>query len=204
MFLLSVPTTHEVELFIAARNGEVFSYTEVGATASEIPAGYNIDHNRQLLGRGAKYYERAIAAIHSWKMFNLPWVELISTQTPIETGRTVAITVKHYGFYSLNAARIVYTIDEGGDLNRFGFAYGTLLEHGEIGEERFMVEYDHRSGEVWYDILAFSRPASLLAKLGYPLTRGLQKQFAGDSKAAMLQAVSGVGDTLPAGRIVLK
>ena len=95
--------------------------------------------------------------------------------------------VSHFGFYSLNAARIVYTIDEA---DRFGFAYGTLVEHGETGEESFSVEYSTETGEVWYDLYAFSRPGSLLAKLGYPLSRHLQKRFARDSKLAMLRAVA--------------
>jgi uncharacterized protein (UPF0548 family) len=120
-------------------------------------------------------------------MFAFDWVGLFHNDTPIEVGRTVAIMVRHFGFYSLNGARIVYTLDEPG---RFGFAYGTLTEHGEIGEERFSVEYDAATGEVWYDLYAFSRPASMLAKLGYPLSRHLQKAFARDSKIAMLAAVA--------------
>jgi uncharacterized protein (UPF0548 family) len=121
-------------------------------------------------------------------MFSLGWVELFHRDTPIEAGRTVAILIRHFGFYSLNAARIVYTIDDAGEIERFGFAYGTLTEHGEIGEERFSVEFHKASGEVWYDLYAFSRPGSLLAKLGYPLSRYLQKAFARDSKHAMASA----------------
>jgi uncharacterized protein (UPF0548 family) len=96
--------------------------------------------------------------------------------------------VRHFGFYSLNACRIVYVVDEKGPLTRFGFAYGTLAEHAESGEERFMVEWNRDQDRVWYDILAFSRPKKILARLGYPLSRLLQRQFARASKAAMLQA----------------
>jgi uncharacterized protein (UPF0548 family) len=42
---------------------------------------------------------------------------------------------------------------------------------------------------VWYDIFAFSRPRQMLDKLGYPLSRLLQRRFAEGSKAAMFQAV---------------
>jgi uncharacterized protein (UPF0548 family) len=41
-----------------------------------------------------------------------------------------------------------------------------------------------------YDILAFSRPRQMLARIGYPLSRLLQKRFAEGSKAAMLEAVN--------------
>jgi uncharacterized protein (UPF0548 family) len=86
----------------------------------------------------------------------------------------------------LNSCRIVYVIDEP---EHFGFAYGTLTEHVEIGEERFTVEFHPDTGEVCYDIFAFSRPGSLLIKLGYPYSRYKQKQFAVGSKAAMLRHV---------------
>ncbi len=61
--------------------------------------------------------------------------------------------------------------------------------HGESGEERFTVEMDATTREVWYDLFAFSKPNHTLARLGYPLTRYLQKRFAADSMEAMQRAV---------------
>ena len=98
--------------------------------------------------------------------------------------------MNHFGFYSLNACQIVYLINEIAEIHRFGFAYGTLTEHGETGEERFSVEFHPETGEVWYDLYAFSKPNHPLAKLGYPISRMLQKRFAADSKEAMRLAVS--------------
>src|SRR4051794_40806522 len=138
MFVFAKPKREEIEGFLAERGSDNFSYAEVGATEADPPAGYNLDHNRIQLGSGAACFDRAKDAIRSWKMFALAWVELYFDDTPIETGQTVAILVRHFGFYSLNAARIVYTIDTS---ERFGFAYGTLTGHSEIGEERFSVEY---------------------------------------------------------------
>jgi uncharacterized protein (UPF0548 family) len=122
-------------------------------------------------------------------MFNMPWLRLDRTSAPIQVGTDIAVSVHHFGFYSLNACRIVYVVDEEDPVKRFGFAYGTLMEHAESGEERFTVEWN-RDDTIWYDILAFSRPRQMLARLGYPLSRLLQKRFAEDSKAAMLEAVS--------------
>ena len=190
MFLLSKPDDRSIKRFLKDRESDTFSYSELGATLESAPSGYNIDHNRIKLGVGLEVFDKAKTAIHNWKMFDIPWVRLINNKTPIEIGKTVAILVSHFGFYSLNAARIVYVLDEQqGDIHRYGFAYGTLTEHGEIGEERFSVEFHPSSGEVWYDLYAFSRPASLLAKIGYPLSRNLQKTFARDSETAMLRAV---------------
>jgi uncharacterized protein (UPF0548 family) len=43
---------------------------------------------------------------------------------------------------------------------------------------------------VWYIILAFSLPQKTLARLGYPMSRMLQRRFAEASKAAMVAARS--------------
>ncbi len=186
MFLLSRPTNDQIDSFLRGCEGDSFSYTEVGASKNELPQGYHIDHNRILLGYESDTWEHAKQAIRDWKMFEVDGIELCFPDTPIDAGRNVAPLAKHLGFYSLNACRIVYVIDEP---NRFGFAYGTLSEHAEKGEERFTVEFCPETQEVWYEVVAFSRPASLLVKLGYPYSRYRQKQFSSGSKAAMLRAV---------------
>jgi uncharacterized protein (UPF0548 family) len=123
-------------------------------------------------------------------MFNLGWVRVCWPDTPIDSGCDVAVLVRHYGMYSLNGARIVYVVSDDGPTKRFGFAYGTLMEHAESGEERFVVEWDQRDDSVHYDLMAFSRPNQLLPRLAFPLARRLQKRFAADSKAAMAAFVA--------------
>jgi len=172
-----------------SQTGRAFSYTEVGQSAGSMPSGFTIDQSRVQIGRGATDFDRAKAALRNWKMFEIPQVTLCWPDTPIEAGRCVAILVSHWGFWSLNAARIVYVLDEEDEVTRFGFAYGTLLEHGEIGEERFSVEWNHADDSVWYDVRAFSRPATL-TKFVYPLARRLQSEFATESKKAMLRTVA--------------
>jgi uncharacterized protein (UPF0548 family) len=191
VFRLRPPSEDEVRHFISEQADSSFSYPEVGATASGVPTGYNMDHNRIQLGRGQAAWQRAVQAIHTWRMFNMPWVRLHWPTAPIQVGTDVSVSVLHFGFYSLNACRIVYVVDEDDPYRRFGFAYGTLEEHAERGEERFTVEWNRAEDKVWYDILAFARPKKTLAKLGYPVSRFLQNKFAEASKAAMLQFVSG-------------
>jgi uncharacterized protein (UPF0548 family) len=58
------------------------------------------------------------------------------------------------------------------------------------GEERFTVEWNRDDDSVWYEIFAFSRPQKMLTRLGYPLSRWLQKRFAEGSKLAMLQSIA--------------
>ena len=192
MFSLTAPSEDEIRRFISKQSDSGFSYPEVGASATAVPTGYNVDHNRIQLGSGEGTWQRAAEAIRKWRMFSMPWVNLHFASAPIQVGTDVAVSVHHLGFYSLNACRIVYVVDEDVPIKRFGFAYGTLAEHAESGEERFTVEWNREDDGVWYDILAFSRPRQMLARLGYPLSRLLQKRFAQGSKAAMLQSAEDI------------
>lgn len=190
LFRLTRHIDDEVRRFIANQGDADFSYPEVGASAGTLPAGYNVDHNRIELGSGEQAWLRAVAAVRAWRMFDIPWLRLYWPDAQLKVGAVVAVGVSSFGFFSLNACRIVYVVDENGPAAQFGFAYGTLPDHAETGEERFIVEWNRATDKVSYDILAFSRPRHALARLGYPLSRSLQKQFAADSKMAMYRAVS--------------
>lgn len=188
MFLLTKPSPQLIQAFLSAQKSHGFSYAEVGHSGSGAPRGYTSDHNRIQLGTGERACDRAIGAMSQWKMFELQWVQLFRPPTPIEPGSDVAVLVSLFGLWSLNACRIVCMVKEDGAVKKRGFAYGTLSDHEEIGEERFTVEYDTSNHSVWYEIFAFSRPGPL-ARLAYPLARALQKRFARDSKVAMQKAM---------------
>ena len=187
MFCFSKPSRNAIAEFIALQTSKKFSYPEGGMSQRPAPSGYTLDHNRIRLGQGVNTFDRAKRAISQWKMFDMPWLELCWPEARIQPGSTVAVLVSHLGFWSMNACRIAYVVEEHGPLQRCGFAYGTLPGHAEVGEERFTVEFDSNTGDVWYDIYALSRPTAL-ARLAYPFTRSLQRRFARDSKAAMLRA----------------
>ncbi len=189
MFLLTKPSEGVVRQFIASQENLSFSYAEVGATRGEPPRGYTLDHHRIKLGTGRKTFERAILALRKWRQFDLGWVKIVPDETPIEPDATVAIRAWTFGFWSLSASRIVYVINADGPVEKFGFAYGTLPDHVERGEERFTIELHAADNSVWYDILAFSRPRHHLVRLGFPLARILQKRFARESLKVMAEAV---------------
>jgi len=189
MLSLRRPSTGAIREFLATQSKLGFTYTAVGATASLPPAGYVVDHTRIKLGEGEEVFMKAKAALGRWDQFRLGWVEAWSPETMILSGEVVAVIAHKIGLWWLNACRIVYVVDEPGPIRRFGFAYGTLPDHAEAGEERFVVEWDLASGEVWYDILAFSRPNQFLSRLGYPYARRVQKRFRTESAAAMVRAV---------------
>ena len=184
MFRISEPTERDVEVFIAGQRNLPFTYAEVGATNATPPAGYNVDHNRIQVGKGEATYNRAVEALKNWRQFDLGWVTIVPRGLVVETGATVAVKARAFGTWSLNACRVVYVINEA---RRFGFAYGTLPDHVERGEERFLIEWQD-DDSVWYDILAFSRPQHPLVKLSAPLARRLQKRFARESLARMKSA----------------
>ena len=91
---------------------------------------------------------------------------------------------------TLSAARVVYTVAEEAEVRRFGFAYGTLPDHVEKGEERFLIEWNTSDDTVWYDIFAFSKPRHPLVRMGFPYARMLQKRFARNSLAVMRDITS--------------
>jgi len=190
MFLVKRPANEAVRSFLAGQQSQPFSYPEIGASRLVVPEGYSADHNRLKLGEGRETFAKAVEALKHWKMFEMDWIEIVPRDAPIMKGSCVAITVRHFGFWSLNISRIVYVIEEHGAPERFGFAYGTLPGHVEQGEERFSVEYHPADNSVWYDLSAFSRPRHILARLGYPISRHLQKRFARDSLKAMESAVN--------------
>lgn len=188
MWSLSPPSPERVRLFLEEQRGLGFSYPEVGHSLDRSPPGYTIDHNRELLGHGEAAFAAGCGALRCWTMFPAPWTRIEPVDTPLETGRVVAMIAHIYGVWWLNACRIVCQIDETVPVRRFGFAYGTLPGHVECGEERFTVEM-LADGSVWYDLRAFSRPRYWPVRLAKPLARGLQRRFVVESKAAMQQAV---------------
>jgi len=198
MFLFRHPSSDTVEQFISSQQDLPFSYAQLGATKSQagnVHRGYTVDHNRIKLGQGQDTYLRAMSALRSWRQFDLGWVTVVPPGKSLEVETTVAVQAKVFGLWSLNAARIVYVIDENeAGHTTFGFAYGTLPDHVEDGEERFTVEWHKDEDDsVWYDIYAFSRPKHPLARIGFPITRMLQKRFARDSLAIMKSCVDKIG-----------
>ena len=203
-FRLTRPTPRELDVLLTAQRDAAFTYPEVGATRGPAPVGYTVDRSRVRLGTGARTWARAVHALRHWRMTTLGWASIHPPRAPLAADTVVAMVVQHYGFWSVHACRIVYTIDEvaheaAGTVHRLGFAYGTLPAHAASGEERFEVSWDRADDGVRYDLLAFSRPRHPLARLGYPLARLQQRRFGRHSTRAMVHAVAGadVAETDP-------
>ena len=189
MFLARKPSRAQIREVVASQANAGFSYREAGMTRDHAPPGYQCRQQWYELGSGCGLFECAKQAIREWRMFDIGWIELGCSDAAIQPGSTVAVCAQHFGFWSINVCRIVYTIDEP---RRYGLAYGTLPEHAETGEERFTVEW-RDDDSVRYEILAFSREKHPLAKVAYPLSRMLQARFRRDSGLAMQRAVAKAG-----------
>jgi uncharacterized protein (UPF0548 family) len=120
-------------------------------------------------------------------MFSLGWARVANPEAQITPGQIVAVEVLSLGLWTLNLSRIRGIVDTP---IAFGFIYTTTSLHTEEGEERFLLEFDPGTGEVFYDLEAVSRPHNLLARLAFPITRSFQHRFARDSHKCMRQAVS--------------
>ena len=191
MYLFKKPNNERIGEFIESQSRLDFTYPSVGATRTgDPPSGFLVDHNRVHLGTGQASFYAARQALCGWQHYRFDWIELHRPDVDPEPDQTVGVLARALGLWVLNACRIVYVVEEEEPIRRFAFAYGTLPEHAESGEERFQVEW-LEDDSVWYDILAFSRPNQLFSRLAYPYVRGKQKQFASESMLAMQAAITG-------------
>ena len=204
MFRFLKPSADDVAHFRERQSNTELTYDSTGSTRAmperrppECDQGYVVDHNRVQLGSGPRTFEVACRALEAWKMFDVGWVELFPARERTQVDDVVAVLARAPGMWTLNAARVLYRIDDDGPMRRSGFAYGTLEDHVESGEERFSIEWNREDNSVWYDLLAFSRPRHPLVRLLRPYARVLQRRFARDSLAAMARAVSQSSNVKP-------
>ena len=186
MFLTHRPTGSELESFVTQSADLSLSYHPIGIT-KEHPAGYSVDIAKALLGRGRTVFTRAQEALREWRQMDFGWVQVFPPNSPLAPGTVVAVQIEHHRrLWSLNGCRIVYSVDD--RESSFGFAYGTLTNHAEMGEELFEISMNDLE-EVTYRICAVSKPRALLARIGYPYARYSQARFRRDSIAAMKRHV---------------
>src|SRR5690242_12405838 len=112
MLLLRPPSESRIRQILEAQLHAGFSYPDPGQTRGSTRQGYQANHESFALGRGAAAFMRAQQAVRQWRMFDVGWIRLSWPAAPIEPGTTVAVLVRHFGFWSLNLCRIVYVIDE--------------------------------------------------------------------------------------------
>jgi uncharacterized protein (UPF0548 family) len=171
VFSFARPDATRLRLVLDAQARAPLTYPESGGTQwTELPAGYT--HDRYRIPLGNRVFEIAKRGIREWRAHVDSGVVVFPADAAIEPDTNVVLGMRVGPLYAIAACRIVYVCDE---VDRFGFAYGTLPEHPESGEEAFIVDQD-AAGQVSFTITAFSRPASALTRLAGPIARGLQQR----------------------------
>jgi uncharacterized protein (UPF0548 family) len=193
MFLLRRPAPETLARFVDHARDLELSYSPIGLAREVRPAGFLVAESRVVLGNGQGVFDRAVQLLGEWRPFDLGWAAVYPADAPVTPGTTVAVLARHLGFWSMHACRIVYALEtsilSGTETPAppavAGFAYGTLTDHAETGEEIFAVSMEASTGVVSYVIRAVSRERAVLARLGAPVARAFQARFRRDSLAAM-------------------
>ena len=185
MFFLRRPSTGDIASFLTASQTCPLSYAVNDIDAAH---GYAVDEMSGIVGQGPRDFEFACDALRGWEQFRLGWLAVFPLDAPADPGTTLAVRIRHLGFWSLNGARVVSREESPGC--RFAVTYGTLTNHAEQGEEMFEVSFDAGTGAVTYRIRAISRPGSRLAQVGAPIVRLLQARARAGSLDAMRGAVA--------------
>jgi uncharacterized protein (UPF0548 family) len=188
MFLPVRPSQAVIDRFVLASHGLSLSYEPIGIAAAGSRRGA-IDEQAVAIGSGMADFERAKLALGSWRHYDVGWLAVHPPGSMVAVGTVVVVAIRHLGFWSLNGCRVVYMIEGAAGDPRFGFAYGTLTNHAESGEEIFEVFLDPKTDAVIYRIRAVSWPQAWLARVGQPIVRRLQARFRRDSAAAMQRAL---------------
>jgi uncharacterized protein (UPF0548 family) len=199
------PSAEEIDALVS-RPDAPFNYPEVGATAdvdahASLAVDYTVDRNRFTLGTGRDLFEQARTQLFAWRHFDIPWLAIQRASVPAFTGQVVATLTRFVAIWFLNPCRVVYTEGASGPSNVAAFAYGTLPGHIAFGEERFQVHFDPLTQKVSYEILAFSRPAILLSKIGRPWVRRIQRRFVVSSAEALARACRRTSSSRSAARL---
>jgi uncharacterized protein (UPF0548 family) len=164
----------------AALRAAPFTYAAVGGLSSgRTPAGFSRMRRSRTLHR--RDFDAAAAELMAWGMQSRAGLRVEASEVPLQPDTVVLLRLGP-GPVSLRIpCRVVGVIDEP---TRRGFSYGTLPGHPEAGEEQFVLEL-RDDGRIEATVEAFSRPASLLARLGGPLGRAGQRYMASRYLAAI-------------------
>jgi uncharacterized protein (UPF0548 family) len=146
------------------------TYDEVGATAGEMPPGYHHVRARRVIGHGPEVYARAADALLTGEAQRRAGARVALSQTPMRAGTRVTMRLG-LGILSFRIPCLVVWAER--TSTSAGFAYGTLPGHPERGEERFTLTLEP-SGEVVFEIAAFSQPGRWFTRVGAPLGRLVQ------------------------------
>ncbi|RKN49626.1 DUF1990 domain-containing protein [Micromonospora endolithica] len=149
------------------------TYPHVGATrAGDLPAGWRHVRHRVRLPDGA--FEAAGQAVLTWRLHRAAGIGIDATADRAAPGVRVVARLGVGPLRLPAPCQVVWAVD---DATGAGFGYGTLPGHPARGEEAFVVTREP-SGEVWFEVRAFSRPDRWMMRAAGPAGRAFQRAYA--------------------------
>lgn len=116
-------------------------------------------------------FDEAVRELFGWQLQSRAGLRVAASEPVAEVGTVVSMSLGVGPLALRIPCRVVGVVDEPG---RRGFAYATLPGHPECGEEWFVLEQTP-DGRVRLTVSAVSRPATLLARVGGPVSRAVQQ-----------------------------
>lgn len=170
--------------FLKTARAAVPTYGPVGATLTGNHCAADL-HVERVVGRGQADFDQAVVSLQG-----LCQQRAVATVVPADAtatlDQTILIALRFGPITVVAPNRIVSVVDEP---RRWGFAYGTLPGHPEVGEEAFVVEY-RADDSVVVHIIAIAHAAFPGARLLQPLLVPVQRYFARRYLDEVEQAVS--------------
>ena len=144
------------------------TYPSPLAPDAAAPAGFRVLDQSAVLTR--RDFDGVARDLFTWRVQERAGLRVSASDIPLRRG---SVVLMRWGPGRLSVAIPCRVLDVVDEPRRRGFTYGTLPGHPEAGEEQFVLEH-LADGRIRLTIRAVSRPASLLARLGGPLSRAAQ------------------------------
>jgi uncharacterized protein (UPF0548 family) len=157
------------------------TYVEVGRTApgADLPPGYRHVLRRVRAGSGAAAFASVAAIMRDWGIHRGAGLRVRADGPP-------AVGTRFGTGLGLGPVRVWVPCEVvwvRSEPRLYGYGFGTLPGHPERGEEAFTVSWEPDDA-VWFDVRAFSRPASWFVRLGRPVADLLQDRVSDRYAAA--------------------
>jgi uncharacterized protein (UPF0548 family) len=135
-----------------------------------MPDGYRRIRGRAAVGTGERVFAAAARTIATFDMQRGAGLRVRTAAPRAALGVEMASGLGVGPLRVWAPCQVVWVVEEP---MRYGYGYGTLPGHPESGEEGFLVSIEP-DGSVWFEVRAFSRPASRLVRLADPLVNLFQ------------------------------
>ncbi|WP_372698950.1 DUF1990 family protein [Arthrobacter sp. JSM 101049] len=151
------------------------TYPDPGLTKlGHAPGGYRTVRRRVRAGTGEGDFRRLADGILAWELHRGAGLD-VPSNTPRAAPGIRVVSRMGIGPVRIPApCRVLWSVEpDGAGPRRAGFGYGTLAGHPVAGEESFTAVLEG-DGSVWFELLAYSRPANVVMRAAAPVTERTQ------------------------------